>query len=184
MGVLNCFLQRDTKAFLAYRSIIHINFIFFILLIINNYVKTRRIIIIISHGFISGLIFFFVGEFYKFNSTRFIIYFKNLFISNLFFLFLFLITIMGNSAVPLRVSFFIELVGVYRGFISLLLSFFVIGFYFFFRFYSSFFLLVNSFMGKNLSSYINLNLIFCYFLVVFIYFIFFFSFLFYNMYFK
>jgi NADH-quinone oxidoreductase subunit M len=115
-GVMNCFFQRDSKALLAYRSIIHMNFLFFILLILNNFVKTSSFLIILSHGFISRLLFFFIGEFYKFERTRFIFYFKNMLLSSIIFIYLVVFCILGNRAVPFSLSFFWNLLEFMGGF--------------------------------------------------------------------
>lgn len=175
-GTVNCFFQRDSKSFLAYSSIIHINFLFFILLILNNYVKRSSILMIISHGFISSLIFFFIGEFYKFSRTRFIFYFKNLLLSSLFFLYLVIFCILGNRAVPLRISFFLEFIGIFSGYEYFIYRIIFLGFYFFFRFYASFFLLITGLTGKKIIFYRNLNLVYFYFFNLIVYFFLFFIF--------
>jgi NADH-quinone oxidoreductase subunit M len=176
-GVSNCFLQRDSKSFLAYRSVIHINFLFFILLVLNNYVKTSSFLIIISHGFVSRIIFFFIGEFYKMESTRFIFYFKNLVLSSIFFLYLIIFCILGNRAVPFSLSFFLEFIGVWGGFLFLIFSFIILGFYFFFSFYASFYFLIRGITGKKVSFYRNLNILYFYFFRILSYFFFIFLFL-------
>jgi NADH:ubiquinone oxidoreductase subunit 4 (subunit M) len=178
VGVINCLIQSDTKSFLAYSSIIHINFLFFILLILNNFVKTSSFLIIISHGFISSLLFFFIGEFYKIESTRFIYYFKNILVSSIFFIGLVILCILGNRAVPFSLSFFLEFVGVYSGLIFLIFGFFVLGFYFFFSFYARLFLLIRGLVGKKISYFSNLNIFFFYFFILLRYFFLFFIFLF------
>lgn len=178
LGTINCFLQRDSKSLLAFSSVIHINFLLFILLILNNYVKRRCITLIISHGFISSLIFFFIGEFYKFRRTRFIFYFKNLVTSSIIFFYLVVFCILANRAVPFRISFFLELIGVYRSYFSFVLFFFILGLYFFFRFYASFFLLVNGIIGKGFINYKNMNFFFFYFFNLLRYLFLFFLFLF------
>lgn len=176
-GVVNCFLQRDSKSLLAYRSIIHINFLFFILLVLNNFVKSSSFLIIISHGFVSSLLFFFIGEFYKIRNTRFIFYFKNLILSRMFFLYLVIFCILGNRAVPISLSFFLELLGIYGGFMFLIISFTVVGFYFFFSFYARFYLLVRGLIGKKIIYFRNLNIVFFYFFVFLRYFFLIFIFL-------
>lgn len=178
VGTVNCFLQRDSKSLLAFSSIIHINFLFFILLILNNFVKRRRIIIMVSHGFVSSLLFFFIGEYYRYRGTRFIFYFKNLFLSRIIFFYLVLFCILANRAVPFSVSFFLELVGVYRGYSFFLFSLGFIIFYFFFSFYARFFLIISGITGKFFTVYKNMNLFFFYFLNLLSYLFLFFLFLF------
>jgi NADH:ubiquinone oxidoreductase subunit 4 (subunit M) len=75
-------IQRDIKSFLAFSSIVHINFLVFNILILIKIRKTSSFIIIISHGFISTLIFFIIGEIYKFNIRRLLYFFKNIFFNN------------------------------------------------------------------------------------------------------
>jgi hypothetical protein len=144
---------------------------------LNNFVKTSSFLIIISHGFVSRLLFFFIGEFYKSENTRFVFYFKNLLLSSVFFLYLIILCILGNRAVPVRISFFLEFIGVYGGFIFLIFSFLILGFYFFFRFYARFYLLVRGLIGKKIIFYRNLNILFFYFFVFFSYFFLFLLFL-------
>jgi len=136
------------------------NFLFFILLILNNFVKTSSFLIILSHGFISRLLFFFIGEFYKIGRNRFIFYFKNMLLSSIIFIYLVVFCILGNRAVPFSLSFFLEFIGIYGGFLFLILSFLILGFYFFFSFYASFYLLVRGLMGKKITFYRNLNLLY------------------------
>jgi NADH:ubiquinone oxidoreductase subunit 4 (subunit M) len=81
-------IQRDIKSFLACSSIVHINFLIFNILIIIKIRKFSSFIIIISHGLISTIIFFIIGEIYKFNIRRLIYFIKNIFFNN-FKIFLF-----------------------------------------------------------------------------------------------
>jgi len=75
-------IQRDLKSFLAYSSIIHINFLIINLLILKKISKFSSLIIILSHGFISTIIFFIIGEIYKYNIRRLFYFIKNIFYYN------------------------------------------------------------------------------------------------------
>lgn len=130
----------------------------------------------ISHGFISRLLFFFIGEFYKFSRTRFIFYFKNLLLSRLFFLYIVIFCILSNRAVPFRLAFFLELIGVYGGYLYIVFCFFFLGIYFFFRFYARFYLLIRGLIGKKIIFFVNSNFLYFYFFNLMSYFFLFFIF--------
>jgi len=67
---LFCFIQSDLKSLAAYSSINHISFLLLVLLLLNMLGKNSAVLIMISHGFISTLIFFLIGEFYHLSFTR------------------------------------------------------------------------------------------------------------------
>jgi NADH:ubiquinone oxidoreductase subunit 4 (subunit M) len=75
-------MQRDLKAFLAFSRIVHINFLVFNYLIINKIRKFSSFVIIISHGFISTILFYLVGEIYKYNNSRLFYFMKRVFFNN------------------------------------------------------------------------------------------------------
>lgn len=87
-----CVFQSDLKSLAAYSSINHIIFLLFLLRRIRVFRKFRSVSIIVAHGFISTLIFFFVGEFYHLRSTRILYFFGGYLKSNLYFLILFGLT--------------------------------------------------------------------------------------------
>uniref|UniRef100_A0AC35UIJ7 NADH-ubiquinone oxidoreductase chain 4 n=1 Tax=Rhabditophanes sp. KR3021 TaxID=114890 RepID=A0AC35UIJ7_9BILA len=153
-SAFSCIFQRDAKALAAYSSITHIRFLLFSLLFINLTGKTRRLIIIVAHGYTSTLIFYFIGEFYHIRSSR-ILYFLNSFInSRILIRTFFALAFLSNRGVPPSLSFVAEFITIRRGRILLPLRFYLIFIYFFVAFYYSLYIIVISFIGK---SFINFN---------------------------
>jgi NADH:ubiquinone oxidoreductase subunit 4 (subunit M) len=90
LGGVFCFFQRDLKSLSAFSSINHMSFLLVLLLRCGFIRKWGSLLIIISHGFISTLIFFLVGEFYHIRFTRNFYFFGGIIFSNFGFLFLFI----------------------------------------------------------------------------------------------
>jgi len=101
-------------------------------------------------------------------------------LSSIIFIYLVVFCILGNRAVPFSLSFFWNLLEFMGGFYFIFFNF---RFLFFFSFYASFYLLVRGLMGKKITFYRNLNLLYFYFFVLISYFFYFFIFSF-NIYFK
>jgi len=101
---ITCCFQSDSKRLIAYSSIAHINFIISILFSFFLKRKNTTILVIVSHGFISGLIFFFIGSYFYFCLTR-LLYFSFLSYKtiNLNIIF-FIIILFSNFGVPPFIS--------------------------------------------------------------------------------
>ena len=148
---LVCIFQRDTKRLVAYLSISHINFILCCLLTFLRRVKRYSMIIMVVHGFSSGLLFFCVGTFYYFILNR-LVFFNHL--SLLFFPFLVSVISVGllvNFRVPpfLRVLpeiFFFSLLFTFNKVLVVLLIFYCV-----YMAYVSLFFMLNFFHGKFFS---------------------------------
>lgn len=157
LAAFSCIFQRDAKALAAYSSITHIRFLLFSLLFINLTGKTRRLIIIVAHGYTSTLIFYFIGEFYHIRSSR-ILYFLNSFInSRILIRTFFALAFLSNRGVPPSLSFVAEFITIRRGRILLPLRFYLIFIYFFVAFYYSLYIIVISFIGKSFINFNNWN---------------------------
>jgi len=148
-GNLITITQRDIKSFLAFSSIIHINFIIFNFYILIKIRKFRSFIIIISHGFISTTLFYLVGKIYKLNMRRFLYFFKGIFFNNYKILFFWISFILFNLGLPFNYSFFSELIGFLRllNYSSLFLI--IIFIYFLYSFIFVLFILINIYLGKT-----------------------------------
>lgn len=144
-----CLFQRDLKALAAYSSINHIIFLLLVLLFSSVYGSFSGVSIMVSHGFVSTLLFFFLGEFYHVSLTRMLYFFSGVFLSNLFFILLFGGVCLFNAGVPPSLSFFSEYIGLGVLFSSSFFSIFVLFLYFFLSLYYSLFVLVNGFVGKQ-----------------------------------
>lgn len=143
-----CLIQRDLKSFLAYSRIVHINFLIFNFIILYKIRKFSRIIIIISHGFISTILFFIIGEIYKYNNSRLFYFIKRIFFSNWKFLLILVIFLLFNLGIPLNLSFFSELKGILS--IVNFKNFFIIiiFLYFIYSFFFILFIIINFYIGK------------------------------------
>ena len=106
-----CCFQSDLKAFVAYSSVAHINFIIICLFCFTFKRERISFIIIITHGFISGLLFFIAGASFYFVFSR-NMYFISFFRKQVLFLFIFFyLILLANFSVPPFLSFFSEVLG-------------------------------------------------------------------------
>lgn len=162
-GLFSCILQRDSKSLVAYSSIFHSNLVFLVYFVGLNYRKNSGFFIMLSHGFISSICFYFVGEVSHCLGLRLLYnnngFFLRRFIFMNFFNFVFLI----NRGLPLRYSFFREYFSFLRliNFCLILVVFFYICL--FFGFYYNIYLMIVIILGKNklrLDMFLRLVLIF------------------------
>ena len=96
---LSCCFQSDSKSLIAYSSIAHMNFIIISLFLFFSKTKNINLLVILSHGFISALIFFIVGILFYFSLRR-LIYFSSFSYKFLSMVFLFLLILLSNFGVP------------------------------------------------------------------------------------
>nr|YP_009186382.1 NADH dehydrogenase subunit 4 [Strongyloides stercoralis]BAT21210.1 NADH dehydrogenase subunit 4 [Strongyloides stercoralis] len=144
-----CVFQSDFKSLAAYSSVVHMNFLLFFLLFFGLYSKTGSFLMMVSHGYTSSVMFYFIGEFYRSLGSR-MIYFLNSFMSSSFiFSFLISLVFLSNCGMPPSISFFSEFFS-FSGFFSLFYNvFFLVFFYFFVSFYYCVYIIVISFLGKK-----------------------------------
>lgn len=114
---LNAIRQTDLKRIVAYSSIAHMNIVVLGVFSFNVIGLSGAILQSISHGFVSGALFFLIGIIYNKYHTRYIIYYSGLMqlmpLYSIFFLFFTL----ANIALPGTSSFvgeFLILLGVYK----------------------------------------------------------------------
>lgn len=152
LGSFLCLIQSDAKSLVAYSSVVHIRFVLFVLILICRSSKLRGGLMMISHGYVSTLIFYIVGEYYHVSSTRIINYLSGFINSSLAVRLVFMLVFLCNGGLPPSLSFFSEfigLVGLYLSYRGLFLFLFI---YFFVAFYYSLFILTRAVIGKN---YVN-----------------------------
>lgn len=142
-----CFIQRDMKSLVAYSSIVHIGLVFEIILILSNYSICIRILIIISHGLVSVIAFFFIGLLRHKVGSRLIYLNYGYFYSLVIVIFL-IIVFLINSNIPLTLGFYSEIIRIFI-FIFLKSFIFFLLLYIFLSFYFSLILMVNLFLGKR-----------------------------------
>jgi NADH:ubiquinone oxidoreductase subunit 4 (subunit M) len=142
-----CSLQRDGKVLIAYSSITHINFRFFVIFFFFSEVKILNFFIILSHGVVASLIFWRFGLVYYLSFTRNLFFLKGM--QNSFFFLMFTIYLV-NFGLPPFTRFIQELflffsIFVYRFFFI----FFFFVYFVFIMYYNIFFCLFFFFKKKN-----------------------------------
>lgn len=154
--ILSCLeriIQRDVKALAAYSSIRHISFllIIFVFLILRG--KLRGEIMMLLHGFISCLIFYFIGEFYRSSGCRLFYYLLGLLNINLRFGLIFVLIFLVNGGIPFCLLFYVDFLGVAIriGILKGLIVF--VFFYYFFIFYYCIFVIESSVVGKRIVNF-------------------------------
>lgn len=152
-----CFFQRDLKSLIAFSSIIHINFIIININTIRILGNETRILIIISHGFISTILFFIIGELIYKNYRRLIYFIKNIFFFNIFFWLLTLISLLINIGLPLSLSFISEIIGILNLIIIRNIFWIVIIIFFMLCFIFTIFIIILIYSGKKIIIINNWN---------------------------
>lgn len=104
-----CIFQSDCKSLAAYSSICHIGFVLLSEISILYYGKSIALIMILSHGYTSVLIFYFIGEFYHIARSRLVYYLRGYFSINLLFCLIFCLTMISNFGFPSSISFFLSI---------------------------------------------------------------------------
>jgi len=149
LGSFSCIFQSDAKSLAAYSSITHIGFLLLCLLFISIEGKTSSLIIILSHGFTSTLIFFFIGELYHVRLSRIVYYMNRVFNIRIFFGIIITLVFLSNAGIPPSLSFFAEFIAISfnLNFIKIIILFLFL--YFFLAFYYSIYFITNFLIGKN-----------------------------------
>jgi len=114
---LSAIRQTDLKRIIAYSSIAHMNLIMLGLFSYNEIGYQGAIMQSISHGFVSGALFFLIGIVYDRYHTRLLFYYSGLIHTMPLYSTLFLIFTMANIALPGTSSFvgeFTILLGVFK----------------------------------------------------------------------
>ena len=165
-AALTCSLQRDLKALIAYRSIAHINYSTFIVILHRVTRDSRRRLLILRHSFVRRILFLVGGTCFHRLRRRLIYFLKRTFLfKETFFLFLFLVSA-GNFSIPPLLRFFGELSSLITSVNSLWVVSLPLCFYFLFVAYYSLFLLL-SLVGKKGTLTINDNYTGCILIVTF-----------------
>lgn len=129
-------LSRDTKQLVAYSSVTHINLILNRLVFCCLRLNTSSYLISLSHGYISSIIFFIIGEMYHSGGSRMIYYSGGLYGLSGFIIFVRGVVIFANAGVPPFLSFWGELLVVGRLtrfeilFLVSIIVYFILSFYY------------------------------------------------------
>lgn len=148
LAAFMCCFQRDAKALAAYSSVTHISFLLMTLSFLILRGKTRRLIIMLSHGYTSTLIFYLIGEFYHVSLRRMVYYIGGFFSSSMFISLVFCFVFLSNIGVPPSLSFLSEFVGVSSAFNMFFCRFWLVFVYFFVAFYYSIYILTSALIDK------------------------------------
>lgn len=143
-----CFLS-DIKLVVAYSSIVHISFLFLILIISSIDGKWGSVCLILAHGYISALIFYLVGVLYSFFKTRVIYLGGGLWVFSLILRGWVIVLFLFNSGVPFSISFYSELFGLSASYYKCWSFVFFLFFYYFISFYYSLYFFLSLLVGKN-----------------------------------
>lgn len=126
----------DAKKLIAYSSIAHMSVILIGLISLNNLGLKSTLYLLVSHGFISTLLFFLIGSLYIRTGTRIILYYRGLVNLMPLFSIFFFIALILNASIPPSLAYWSELgiltsIFVYEplGVLNLLLSLFLSGAY-------------------------------------------------------
>lgn len=136
VGAFVASLSRESKVIRAYRSVTHINLVLYALNTGRVCLHRGSLVVALSHGYISTMVFYVVGEMYRYNGSRIMYYivrlvqFSGLLASVVSLVFL------RNAGVPPLLSFWGELLlvpnllGVLYWGLVVLVCYFVISFYY------------------------------------------------------
>ena len=122
---MNALRQTDLKRIVAYSSIAHMNLVTMGIFTFNVLGLEGSILQSISHGFVSGAMFFLIGILYKRYHSRFLFYFSGLTHTMPLYSFFFCVFTLANIALPGTSSFigeFLLLIGIFK--VNFLASFF------------------------------------------------------------
>nr|YP_009243338.1 NADH dehydrogenase subunit 4 [Heterakis beramporia]AMR36305.1 NADH dehydrogenase subunit 4 [Heterakis beramporia] len=169
MASFSCIFQSDSKSLAAYSSVTHMSFLLLSLIFLWSSSKTSGFMMMLSHGYVSTLMFFMVGEFFHVSGSRLVYYMNGFFSSSMLLGILFSVVFMANSGVPPSLSFLTEFVTI-SVFMNLLsVGFWLVFLYFFLSFYYSIYFLTNAVMGKSFVDVAPMNVSFSVPLVVMMY---------------
>lgn len=149
LGSLLCLMQSDAKSLVAYSSVVHISFVLMVLILMCGSSKLSGRLMMVSHGYVSTLMFYIVGEYYHVSGTRMMNYLSGFINRRIMVSYMFILVFLCNGGLPPSLSFFSEFVGLVGLFLSFKGLFVFLFVYFFVAFYYSLFILTGALMGKN-----------------------------------
>lgn len=118
LGSFLCLFQSDSKSVAAYSSIVHIGFVLIRLVLLIKGGKLGAGLMMLSHGYVSTIIFYLIGEVFHKRGSRIINYLGGFFLRSVIFCYIMAIVFLCNRGLPPSISFFSEYVGVVRIFKS------------------------------------------------------------------
>lgn len=168
LAVCGCFFspllpifQRDLKKFAAYSSVVHMNFAFFMTLRMRTSSFSFVGLLLLTHGYLSSLLFCFIGEVYYSSGSRILYYFSGGGFYSYLMLFSFAVLVFSNRGVPPFTPFFSELIGLFSLSFSYSFSIFSLFFFLFFGFYYQVFFYCQRLMGDPYNFFDTNSFSFC-----------------------
>lgn len=107
-GVL-CFIQRDCKAFIAMSSVCHIRALWAAIRRTRGFLVDPAVLVSVSHGFVAGCLFFFIGHFYERRASRSILVLREGWASTTLLIIVWVFICFINAGFPPTASLFGEL---------------------------------------------------------------------------
>jgi NADH:ubiquinone oxidoreductase subunit 4 (subunit M) len=151
--------SRERKVLAANSSVTHINLCLFSLRLINLCLNRGSYLVSLSHGYISTLLFYLVGEIYHYNGRRILYYILRVRGYSGFLISMIGLIFLRNAGVPPALSFwgeFVTIMVLINIYVFLLLFF---SLYFFFSFYYSIYLIIHvSKSGRRVSLRVYVSL--------------------------
>nr|NP_954716.1 NADH dehydrogenase subunit 4 [Dirofilaria immitis]CAD61190.1 NADH dehydrogenase subunit 4 [Dirofilaria immitis] len=146
-----CMVQSDCKSLAAYSSICHMGFVLLSELSMVYYGKSMALVMMLSHGYTSVLMFYFIGEFYHIANSRLVYYLRGFFCVSMLFCLMFSLTMLSNFGFPSSITFFSEYL-MFNWFSSIFyISVLFFFFYYLLSFYYSIYVLICFFVGNKFS---------------------------------
>nr|QDF64303.1 NADH dehydrogenase subunit 4 [Physaloptera rara] len=144
-----CMFQSDSKSLAAYSSICHMGFVLLAEVSFMYFAKSMGVVMMLSHGFTSVMMFYFIGEFFHVSGSRMVYYMRGYFNTSSLMSLFFCLTFMSNFSFPFCITFFSEYVMInYWGFLYVISLGFLF-FYYMISFYYSIYMLVVFVFGSN-----------------------------------
>jgi NADH:ubiquinone oxidoreductase subunit 4 (subunit M) len=140
---------RDTKAIVAYSSVAHMNLLLLLLLRGRRAGKGGGSLIMVSHGLVSLLLFYVVGEWYGYLGTRLVYHIRGTWLFSPAFSFFRLLVFMANAGVPPFLGFYREVVALGLLYTWLPLGVLSLRAYFILSLYYSMLLGIRAVVGKG-----------------------------------
>jgi len=142
-------MSRDTKQLAAYSSVCHINLVIRGVMMVSPGIFTRSYMVSLSHGYISTLIFFIIGEISHGRGTRVVYFTCGVSRVSSLLAVTYCLTLLANTGIPPYLSFWGELMLLTRMLsVESLMIVFLFG-YFILALYYNFFVLTRLIKGRT-----------------------------------
>lgn len=108
----SCISRIDSKVVAAYSSVVHMSFLLFTAVSFRGLAWSSTLLIVIGHGYISTLWFYYIGLSYIHTGTRLLYILGGAYSSRRVYFVLFFLLLLMNRGAPLSLSFLSEVGGI------------------------------------------------------------------------